>query len=80
MNNSFDFDTAQARAEDALNLVEAVSELLEPLTDTPSPDPSDLYDLVRRARMIDTTLRAARDYLQDAIAAFHTADAAQLPA
>lgn len=75
MNNNFDFDTAAAVTEDALNLIEAVQELLLPLTDTPNPSPSDFYDLARRARMIDATLRAARDKAQDACALYHKPDA-----
>lgn len=76
MNNNFDFDTAAAVTEDALNLIEATQELLFPLTDTPNPSPSDFYDLARRARMIDATLRAARDKAQDACAMYHQRDAA----
>ena len=76
MNTNFDFDTAAAVTEDALNLIEATQELLFPLTDTPNPSSSDFYDLVRRARMIDAALRAARDKAQDACAMYHQRDAA----
>lgn len=76
MNKNFDFDTAAAVTEDALNLIEATQELLFPLTDTPNPSHSDFYDLARRARMIDATLRAARDKAQDACALYHKLDAA----
>ncbi len=76
MNNNFDFDTAAAITEDALFLIEATQELLLPLTDTPNPSPTDFYDLARRARMIDATLRAARDKAQDACAMYHQRDAA----
>lgn len=76
MNNNFDFDTAAAVTEDALFLIETTQELLIPLTDTPNPSPSDFYDLARRARMIDATLRAARDKAQDACALYHKLDAA----
>lgn len=76
MNTNFDFDTAAAVTEDALNLIEATQELLIPLTDTPNPSPADFYDLARRARMIDATLRAARDKAQDACAMYHQRDAA----
>lgn len=75
MTTNFDFDTAMSHTEDALDLIEATQELLYPLLDNPQPSPDDLYQLARRARMIDATLRAARDKTQDALALFHSADA-----
>lgn len=78
MNPNFDFDTAETRVDDALALIETVAELLYPLTDTPNPSPADLYDITRRARMIDATIRAARDKAADALAMFHAAEADQL--
>ena len=73
-NHTFDFDAAMSNTEDALDLIEATQELLYPLLDNPKPTAEDLYQLTRRARMIDATLRAARDKTQDALALFHASD------
>ena len=62
MNNFF-FE-AGANAQDAISLIDAVDELLSPLTqDNPGHEltKEEVYDLTRRARMIDSTLRAARE-------------------
>ena len=60
--------TVGASAEDALNLIDTVDELLAPLTQTGSePDPSELYDLSHRAKMIDSTLRAAREKVEEIV-------------
>ena len=82
MSGKFDFDAAASSTEDALNLIDTVDELLSPLTQSgPEPDASAIYDLVHRARMIDSTLRAARRNAQDALACFRTANVAvDLPA
>lgn len=74
MNNNFDFDAAMANTEDALALIETVQELLDPLTAYTRPGLEEMAELTRRARMIDVTLRAARDKAQDAAALFHKAD------
>lgn len=82
MSGKFDFDTAASYTEDALHLIDAVDELLAPLTQTGSkPDPSELYDLIHRAGMIDSTLRAARRNTEDALRLFREANVAvDLPA
>ena len=81
MSGKFDFDTAASCTEDALNLIDAVDELLAPLTQSGEPDASDLYDIKRRARMIDSTLRAARRNAAEALVLFRSADVAvDLPA
>ena len=82
MSGKFDFDAAASCTEDALNLIDTVDELLSPLTQSgPEPDASAIYDLVHRARMIDSTLRAARRNAADALACFRTANVAvDLPA
>ena len=74
MSGKFDFDTCASCTEDALNLIDAVDELLAPITQSGEPDASDLYDIKRRARMIDSTLRAARRSTEDALRLFHAAD------
>lgn len=74
MNNNFDFDAAMSNTEDALALIETVQELLDPLTAYTRPGLEEMAELTRRARMIDVTLRAARDKAQDAAALFHKAD------
>lgn len=74
MNNNFDFDAAMSNTEDALALIETVQELLDPLTAYTRPGIEEMAELARRARMIDVTLRAARDKAQDAAALFHKAD------
>lgn len=74
MNNNFDFDAAMSNTEDALALIETVQELLDPLTAYTRPGIEEMAELARRARMIDATLRAARDKAQDAAALFHKAD------
>lgn len=74
MNNNFDFDAAMSNTEDALALIETVQELLDPLTAYTRPGIEEFAELTRRARMIDATLRAARDKAQDAAALFHKAD------
>lgn len=74
MNNNFDFDAAMSNTEDALALIETVQELLDPLTAYTRPGLEEMAELSRRARMIDVTLRAARDKAQDAAALFHKAD------
>lgn len=74
MNKNFDFDTAMSNTEDALYLIETVQELLDPLTSYTRPGLEEMAELTRRARMIDATLRAARDKAQDAAALFHKAD------
>lgn len=76
MSGRFDFDSAASCTEDALNLIDAVDELLAPLTQCgrEALDPSAVYELTRRAHMIDATLRAARDKAQDAAALFRKAD------
>ena len=55
-----------ANAADAISLIDTVDELLEPLTQD-EPDASDLYDIKRRARMIDSTLRAARGKVEEIV-------------
>lgn len=82
MSGRFDFDLAASCTEDALNLIDAVDELLSPLTQSGTePDASAIYDLVHRARMIDSTLRAARRNTHDALLCFRAADVAvDLPA
>lgn len=82
MSGKFDFDAAASCTEDALNLIDAVDELLAPLTQSgTNPDASAIYDLAHRARMIDSTLRAARRNAADALLCFRTADVAvDLPA
>lgn len=74
MNNNFDFDAAMSNTEDALALIETVQELLDPLTAYTRPGLEEMAELTRRARMIDVTLRAARDKARDAAALFHKAD------
>lgn len=74
MNNNFDFDAAMSNTEDALALIETVQELLDPLTAYTRPGLEEMAELTRRARMIDVTIRAARDKAQDAAALFHKAD------
>ncbi len=77
MSGKFDFDAAASCTEDALNLIDAVDELLSPLTQNgPDPDASAIYDLVHRARMIDSTLRAARRNAADALHHFRAAEVA----
>ena len=73
MNNNFDFDFAASAAEDAVNLIAAVETLLDPLTDTGRPDAADLYELTARAKMIETTLRTARNKAQDVVHQFQRA-------
>lgn len=82
MSGKFDFDTAASCTEDAMNLIDAVDELLSPLTQGGrEPDASAVYDLIHRARMIDSTLRAARRNAADALLCFRAADVAvDLPA
>lgn len=82
MSGKFDFDNAASCTEDALHLIDAVDELLEPLTQSgPKPDMTDLHELIRRARMIDATLRSARRSAAEALACFKAADVAvDLPA
>lgn len=74
MNHNFDFDEAMSNTEDALALIETVQELLDPLTTYTRPGIEEMAELVRRARMIDVTLRAARDKAQDTAALFRKAD------
>lgn len=55
---------AGANAADAASLIDAVDDLLSPLTqDGPGHEltKEEVYTLTRRARMIDSTLRAARE-------------------
>ena len=82
MSGKFDFDTAASCTEDAMNLIDAVDELLSPLTQGGRDiDQSAVYDLIHRARMIDSTLRAARRNAADALLCFRAADVAvDLPA
>lgn len=82
MSGKFDFDNAASCTEDALNLIDAVDELLSPLTQSgPKPDLAELHELTRRARMIDATLRSARRSAAEALACFKAADVAvDLPA
>ena len=83
MSGRFDFDSAASCTEDALNLIDAVDELLAPLTQCgrEALDPSAVYELTRRAGMIDSALRAARRNAADALAHFRNADVAvDLPA
>ena len=59
-----------ANAADAISLIDTVDELLEPLTqDEPGHDltPEEIYTLSRRARMIDSTLRAARGKVEEIV-------------
>lgn len=63
-----DILTVGASAEDALNLIDTVDELLAPLTqDEPGHDltKEEVYELTRRAGMIDSTLRAAREKVEE---------------
>lgn len=77
MSGKFDFDTCAAYTEDALNLMDTVDELLAPLTQTgQEPDASAIYDLIHRARMIDSALRAARSNVSAALGLFQAADVA----
>lgn len=78
MSGRFDFDSAASCTEDALHLIDAVDELLAPLTQCgrEALDPSTVYELTRRAGMIDSTLRAARRNAADALAHFRSADVA----
>lgn len=77
MSGKFDFDTAASCTEDALYLIDAVDELLAPLTQSGiKPDLADVHEIVSRARMIDSTLRAARRNAADALAMFKSADVA----
>ena len=77
MSGKFDFDSAASHTEDALYLIDTVDELLAPLTQSGSkPELSDMHDLVSRARMIDSTLRAARRNAYIALACFREADVA----
>lgn len=82
MSGKFDFDSAASHTEDALYLIDTVDELLAPLTQSGSkPELSDMHDLVSRARMIDSTLRAARRNAAEALYCFRTANVAvDLPA
>ena len=82
MSGKFDFDSCASCTEDALNLIDAVDELLSPLTQSGrNPDASAIYEITRRARMIDSTLRAARNNTAQALRLFHAADVAvDLPA
>lgn len=81
MSGKFDFDTCAAYTEDALYLIEALDELLAPLTQNGKPDQSDIYDITRRARMIDATLRAAKEKTWRAVSLYKAADVAvDLPA
>ena len=59
-----DILTVGASAEDALNLIDTVDELLAPLTQhEPGHEltEEEVYTLTHRAKMIDSTLRAARE-------------------
>ena len=77
MSGTFDFDSAASCTEDALNLIDAVDELLAPLTQNgPELDAEAIYDLKHRARMIDSTLRAARRNAAEALVHFRAADVA----
>lgn len=82
MSGKFDFDSAASHTEDALYLIDTVDELLAPLTQSGSkPELSDMHDLVSRARMIDSTLRAARRNAAEALYCFRSANVAvDLPA
>lgn len=82
MSGKFDFDSAASHTEDALYLIDTVDELLAPLTQSGSkPELSDMHDLVNRARMIDSTLRAARRNAAEALYCFRSANVAvDLPA
>ena len=58
---------AGASAQEAASLIETVDELLSPLTqDSPGHEltEEEIYTLTRRARMIDSTLRAAREKVE----------------
>lgn len=60
--------TVGASAGDALSLIDTVDELLAPLTqDEPGHDltKEEVYTLTHRARMIDSTLRAAREKVEE---------------
>ena len=50
--------------EDALRLTETTIELLDPITTDLEPSPMAVADVMRRRRMIDTTLRMCRDLLE----------------
>ena len=77
MSGKFDFDAAASCTEDAMNLMDALDELLSPLTQSGSkPDLSDMHEIARRARMIDSTLRAARRNTAEALGHFRAADVA----
>lgn len=57
-----------ASAADAFSLIDTVDELLAPLTqDEPGHDltEEEAFTLARRARMIDSTLRAARGKVEE---------------
>ena len=56
-----------ANGQDAVSLIDTVDELLAPLTqDAPGHDltPEEVYTLTHHARMIDSTLRAAREKVE----------------
>ena len=59
-----------ASAADAISLISTVDELLEPLTqDEPGHDltQEEIFTLEHRARMIDSTLRAARGKVEEIV-------------
>lgn len=56
-----------ANGQDAVFLIDTVDELLAPLTQEATGQEltkEEIYDLVHRARMIDSTLRAAREKVE----------------
>ena len=56
-----------ANGQDAVSLIDTVDELLAPLTqDAPGHGltPEEVYTLTHHARMIDSTLRAAREKVE----------------
>jgi hypothetical protein len=68
--NTMDILAVGANAADAISLIDTVDELLEPLTqDEPGHDltQEEIYTLSRRARMIDSTLRAARGKVEEIV-------------
>lgn len=68
---------AGANAQETVSLIETVDELLSPLTqDSPGHEltKEEVYTLTRRARMIDSTLRAAREKVERIVQLIDAAD------
>ena len=65
-----------ANGQDAVSLINTVDELLAPLTQEATGHEltkEEIYDLTRRARMIDSTLRAAREKVEGIVKMIDTA-------